>query len=90
MANYINNVSIKETKFGLKISAPLDKLIEELKQNVSESGWINLEINKRKEPSKKGATHYMKVDDYKPVPKTDKQSDNGFISDNEDLPFPKS
>lgn len=66
MANYINSVSIKESTYGLKISAPLEKLIEELRANASQSGWVNLEIKKRRTPSEKGATHYMQVDDWKP------------------------
>lgn len=66
MANYINSVSIKESTYGLKISAPLEKLIEELRANASQSGWVNLEIKKRKVPSEKGATHYMQVDEWKP------------------------
>lgn len=66
MANYINSVSIKESTYGLKISAPLEKLIEELRANAGQSGWVNLEIKKRKSPSEKGATHYMQVDEWKP------------------------
>ena len=64
MPKYINSVSIKETQFSLKISAPLDKLIEELKQNSS-NGCVNLEVKKRRTPSEKGATHYMQVDDWR-------------------------
>lgn len=84
MAKYINSVSIKETKFGLKVSAPINELIAEL-QEIASNGWVNLEIKKRKEPSKKGATHYMQVDEWKPEPK---QKSSDLISDDEPLPFP--
>ena len=31
-----------------------------------ENGWVNAEVCKRKEPSAKGQTHYVKIDTWKP------------------------
>lgn len=92
MPKYINSVSIKETQYGLKISAPLDKLIEELKQNASQSGWVNLEVKKRRTPSEKGATHYLQVDEWRPSQRDESEFIRPQITpldedDNLGLPF---
>ena len=42
---------------------------------MSENGWVNLTIAKRREPSDKGATHYAYKNEFKPK------------SDDEGLPF---
>lgn len=69
MPKYINNIKIKQSKFGLKMSGNLDKLVEELRQHTNEKGYFNLEIKERKEVGKYGETHSVTVDEWKPNPK---------------------
>ena len=67
---YVNGIVIKEKTFDnggtqLKMSVKVDDFIAELKA-VQDNGWANLIINKRKEMSDKGITHYVQVDPWKP------------------------
>lgn len=66
MPKYINNIKIKQGKFGLKMSGNLDKLVEELRQHTNEKGYFNLEIKERKEVGKYGESHSVTVDEWKP------------------------
>ena len=67
---YINKCKIVEKTFDdggslLNIALNVDELVE-----IAEpSGWVNLTIAKRREPSEKGATHYAYRNEFKP--KTD-------------------
>lgn len=67
---YLNGIIIKEKEFDnggkqLQIKIKVNEFIEELK-SVEENDWANLIINRRKQPSDKGVTHYMVVDTWKP------------------------
>ena len=66
MANYINKVTLKESKFGIKFSGKTEDFIEQIKSITNEKGYFNLEIQKRKEQGKYGETHYIKIDEWKP------------------------
>lgn len=68
MAQYIKDISIKESKFGLKLSGKTDSFINQIKSITNEKGYFNLEINPRKEKGKYGETHSCKVDEWKPDP----------------------
>ena len=87
---YINGILIKERTFDnggsqMKISIKTEDFINELKE-VDENGWCNLIMNRRKEPSDKGVTHYLKVDTWKPDPnKSSMNNTNDNTKD--DLPF---
>ena len=86
---YINGILIKERTFDnggsqMKISIKTEDFINELKE-VDENGWCNLILNRRKEPSDKGVTHYLKVDTWKPD--SNKASAPVSSNDNDDLPF---
>ena len=86
---YINGILIKERTFEnggsqMKISIKTEDFINELKE-VDENGWCNLILNRRKEPSDKGVTHYLKVDTWKPDP--NKSTTPVSSTDNDDLPF---
>lgn len=87
---YINGILIKERTFDnggsqMKISIKTEDFINELKE-VDENGWCNLIMNRRKEPSDKGVTHYLKVDTWKPD--ANKASNPVTNSNNtDDLPF---
>jgi hypothetical protein len=47
--------------------------------NNLKDGWVNINISKRKEPSKLGMTHYGYIDDWLPQGKSD-QAEAGFDS----------
>ena len=86
---YINGILIKERTFDnggsqMKISIKTEDFINELKE-VDENGWCNLIMNRRKEPSGKGVTHYLKVDTWKPD--ASKASATVSSNNNDDLPF---
>ena len=86
---YINGILIKERTFDnggsqMKISIKTEDFINDLKE-VDENGWCNLILNRRKEPSDKGVTHYLKVDTWKPDP--NKSTTPVSSTDNDDLPF---
>ena len=76
----------KESKYGIKLSGNANKVIEEIKKHTNEKGYFNFELLKRKEAGKYGETHYVKVDDWKPTPKTEdfKVEDN---ANDKPLPF---
>jgi len=92
MATYLNKVTLKESKFGIKFSGKTEDFIEQIKSITNEKGYFNLEILKRKEIGKYGDTHYVKVDEWKPEQKTDSMQDKNNPLNNhfpavEDFPF---
>jgi len=82
--NYLNGAVIKEHAFDnggkiLKVWVKVDEFTEQLKA-IGKNGSANLLIQRRKEPSEKGVTHYIVEDTY--VPKDDLSS-----KPKDDLPF---
>jgi hypothetical protein len=80
----------KEVKFSnggslIELSIKVDELIESLKSLEHQKGWVNLQIIKRKEPSEKGATHYVSVNTWKPTAKG--ETVDVSKDDSKDLPF---
>ena len=65
----------EETQYGLKIKISLPPQdIEKLNAEFARKngGWVNLVLKQRKEPSPKGYTHSIEVDQWEPsVPKQD-------------------
>jgi hypothetical protein len=60
----------KETEFNdggklLKLSFSKDDLLDML-QNLNDRGYINLNVNRRREPSQYGHTHSIMLDTWKP------------------------
>ncbi len=54
------------------------------------NGWCNIDVLKRKEPSKKGMTHYGVINQWKPEKKQDQQEapqESKKEDDLGDLPF---
>lgn len=82
MANYLNKVTLKESKFGIKFSGKTDEVIAQLLAITNEKGYFNLEIQKRKEAGKYGETHYVKVDEWKPEQKAQAPVGNPNNTDN--------
>jgi len=92
MATYLNKVTLKESKFGIKFSGKTDEVIAQLLAITNEKGYFNLEIQKRKQVGNYGETHYVKVDEWKPEQKTDSMQDKNNPLNNhfpavEDFPF---
>lgn len=92
---YINGILIKERTFDnggsqMKISIKTEDFINDLKE-VDKNGWCNLILNKRKEPSDKGVTHYLKVDTWTPdANKASQPKEEKWVTapkKDDDLPF---
>ena len=66
---YVNKCKIVEKEFdnegwsGSVMNCAFN--VDEL-QSMSQNGWVNITIAKRREPSEKGATHYAYKKEYKP------------------------
>ena len=85
---YFNGFNGKATKYGVKLSGKADKIIEEIKKHTNAKGYINLEVQPRREPDKYGNTHTIIVDTWEPS--SDSKVTPANISGQEeikDLPF---
>jgi DNA topoisomerase IA len=86
---YVNGMIIKEKVFDnggtqLKLNIKTDDFIAQLKE-MSENGWVNLIVSRRKEPSDTGITHYAYQDTWKP---TKQKTTNKVVEIGaDDLPF---
>ena len=72
---YIGSGKVATTKFGdiLKLSFwPKD--FETMEKNKNDGGWINIDIQKRKEADKYGNTHYGLLNTWKPEPRAQTQA----------------
>ena len=79
---YVNGCKIVKKEFDnggsvLNCYFKLDDI-----QEMSENGWVNLTIAKRREPSDNGATHYAYKNEFKP-----KNFDEKLQKEDEILPF---
>ena len=88
--NYLNGAVIKEHSFDnggtvLKVWIKVDEFIEQL-ESIEKNGSANIVIQKRKEPSDKGVTHYIVEDTYKPKG-TDQHESRYGSEEQDDLPF---
>jgi len=54
-----------EPQETLGISFHVESLIDFVKKNQNSKGWINFDINKRRETSQYGETHSISLNDYK-------------------------
>lgn len=82
---YIGMAKSIETKYGkmLKVSIHQEdvaKLVTEASEN---SGWVNLDLKERREPSEKGWTHYFEVNRWSP----DADKATTEVIEEDDLPF---
>ena len=87
---YVNGMIIKEKTFDnggtqLRISIKVEDLTQQLKE-ISENGWCNLIVTRRKEPSDAGVTHYSYVDTWKPS-KTSGNKVKAAADADDGLPF---
>lgn len=92
---YGGNAKIIQTKFGemTKISqsrSDLEKLLAYL--NANDTEWVNLVLKEKQEKIEGKPTHYLEVDDWKPVQVANKNQGNfkpteKHIIENDNLPF---
>jgi len=92
---YGGNAKIIQTKFGemTKISqsrSDLEKLLAYL--NANDTEWVNLVLKEKQEKIEGKPTHYLEVDDWKPVQVANKNESNfkpteKRIIENDNLPF---
>lgn len=66
---YVGNATEKQGNYGTwhKISFSRED-VELLMQNLNEKGYVNVVMNKRRQPSQYGATHSLNIDFWKPEP----------------------
>lgn len=85
MANkiFFNGFNAKQSKYGIKLSGKADKIIEEIKKHTNAKGYINLELNPRKEVGKYGETHSVSVDTWEPK----QHAEPATADEPNDLPF---
>ena len=75
---YVNKVSVKTGKYGLKLSGKSEDVIKQIQQHTNEKGYFNWDIN--------GETHSVTVNTWEP-------GSNGYTAkavnqqESEDLPF---
>ena len=86
---YGGNAKIIQTKFGqmTKISqsrSDLEKLLAYL--NTNDTDWVNLVLKEKQEKVEGKPTHYLEVDDWKPVQVANKPTEKRIVP-NDDLPF---
>ena len=87
---YIQKCSIKQFTFDNGDSCLNMSIHEvEMEQHKNEGGWLSITINKRREASPDGKTHYAKLNTYKPKEDTE-QTESSVVrskEDDDDLPF---
>jgi len=86
---YGGNAKIIQTKFGTmtKISqsrSDLEKLLAYL--NANDTEWVNLVMKEKQEKVEGKPTHYLEVDDWKPVQVANKPTEKRIV-ENDNLPF---
>ena len=66
---YVGGATAKTGNFGEWFKISFNKTdLEEMFANLNEKGYINLNMQKRREPSQYGQTHSLVIDDWKPDP----------------------
>ena len=69
---YVGNGKSRTTEYGDKMGLSFSKAdLEVMMNNLNEKGYINLNLNERKETWKYGETHYMTIYDGKPEQKAE-------------------
>jgi hypothetical protein len=63
---YLNGINAKQGKFGLRVSINVEKFIAELQKNKNEKGFVNINVNERREADKFGNTHSFQLDTWQP------------------------
>jgi len=66
---YVGNGKAMETKYGQILNMIMSEEDVKRIQDSLKNGWVDVEVKKRKEPSKTGFTHYMEVNTFEPQTK---------------------
>lgn len=61
-AEFVKNIYVKKSKYGIKVSFKADAFIEELKAKKDKEGWVRVEIKE----SKAGDKMYAQYDTWQP------------------------
>ena len=81
----------KEGRYGINVSVCLDDLFAYAKDNIKahKNGkkYIQLDVNKMKQPDQYGNEYTVKINTYVPQPKLDEVKPNEEYADTTDLPF---
>ena len=88
--DYANNLFVKKSKFGTKISIKADDFINDLKSKKNKDGWVNIELKETKAGDKMYAVfdNWVPGGDSKPAPqKTYSKPQATQQSTSDDLPF---
>lgn len=59
---FVKNIYVKKSKYGIKVSFKADAFIEELKAKKDKEGWVRVEIKE----SKSGDKMYAQYDTWQP------------------------
>ena len=85
---YANGIFIKavKTQYGELLNVSIsDSGLKELQENQNK-GYVNITFAERREPDKKGNTHYAFYNDYKPEARQETIA-QPEVETNDDLPF---
>ena len=74
---YLNGINGKQGKFGVRVSINVEKFISELQKHKNAKGYVNINMNERRDADKYGNTHSFQLDTWQPVVEKDEK----------DLPF---
>ena len=87
---YVNGISVKQSKYGLKMSGNAEKVIEQIRAHTNNRGYFNWDINPRREVGKYGETHSVTVDTWQPQstqPTPQSSTPNDITEPLDSLPF---
>lgn len=78
---YCGNGKAIKTQYGemMKLSFTTED-VEKMKESLK-NGWVNCVVKERREPSKKGMTHYLEIDTWEPENKNDEMADKADLED---------
>lgn len=71
---YVGGGTAVQTQYGELLKVSFNSTDLQLMQSMlNEKGWINLNINRRQQPSQYGQTHSIQIDEWKPQPQEQQQ-----------------
>jgi len=84
---YVGNGKEIETQYGkmMKISFS-EEDVQKLQENLKNK-WVNCVVKERREPSEKGTTHYLEIDQFLPNKEYKKKDEVSTEEDINNLPF---
>ena len=87
---YTQGLSIKEGKYSLRVGINVALFVKWLEENQNAKGFVNINVNQRKEVGKYGETHYATLDTWQPDNSQSKpEQQQGISYDNQNTTFEK-